>query len=68
MATLTPDQLRTRERVESLIRLAQPGLNLVLAVGERVSRIVEPDDPEYYPARVEGASEPPPSVRSGTFD
>jgi hypothetical protein len=24
----------------------------VLAVGERVSRIVERDDPEYYPPRV----------------
>jgi hypothetical protein len=59
MAKLTPDQLRTRERVESLIRLVAPGLNLVLAVGERVSRIVEPEDPEYYPARVEGADVPP---------
>jgi hypothetical protein len=59
MAKLTPDQLRTRERVESVIRMAAPGLNLVLAVGERVSRIVEPDDPEYYPARVEGADVPP---------
>ena len=25
---LTPGQLRTRQRIESLIRLAQPGLNL----------------------------------------
>ncbi|HYZ27478.1 MAG TPA: hypothetical protein VE570_00365 [Thermoleophilaceae bacterium] len=54
MANLTSDQLRTRERVETLIRLIAPGLNVVLAVGERISRIVEPDDPEYYPARVEG--------------
>jgi hypothetical protein len=54
VAKLTPDQLRTRERVETLIRLAAPGLNLLLAAGERLSRIVEPDDPEYYPARVEG--------------
>ena len=59
MTKLTPDQLRTRERVESVIRLVAPGLNLVLAVGERVSRIVEPDDPEYYPARLEGADAPP---------
>jgi hypothetical protein len=59
MAKLTPDQMRTRERVESVIRLVAPGLNLVLAVGERVSRIVEPDGPEYYPARVEGADVPP---------
>ena len=55
MANLTSDQLRTRERVETLIRLMAPGLNLILAVGERISRIVEPDDPEYYPARVEGS-------------
>lgn len=61
MAKLTPDQIRTRERVETLIRLMAPGLNLMLAAGERVSRIVEPDDPEYYPARVEG-TEPPPVV------
>lgn len=55
MAPLTPDQRRTRDRVEALIRLAAPGLNLVLAAGEKLSRIVEPDDPEYYPAR---AAEP----------
>jgi hypothetical protein len=54
VANLTADQLRTRERVETLIRLVAPALNLVLAAGERLSRIVEPDDPEYYPARVEG--------------
>jgi hypothetical protein len=51
---LTADQLRTRERVETVIRLVAPGLNLILAAGDRLSRIVEPDDPEYYPARVEG--------------
>ena len=54
MAPLTPDQVRTRERVESLIRLAAPGLNLLLAVGERVSRLVEPEDHEYYPPRTRG--------------
>ena len=59
MANLTADQLRTRERVETIIRLAAPALNLMLAAGERLSRIVEPDDPEYYPARVD-ATEPTP--------
>jgi len=54
VAKLTPDQMRTRERVETVIRLAAPALNLMLAAGERLSRIVEPDDTEYYPARVEG--------------
>lgn len=63
MAHLTPDQQRTRERVESLIRLASPALGLVLAVGERISRLVEPEDHEYYPPRSTGAAtetEPPP--------
>lgn len=48
---MTPQQLRTRRRVESVIRIAAPALNLVLAVGERVSRLVEPEDHEYYPPR-----------------
>jgi hypothetical protein len=51
VAALTPDQRRTRERVERLIAIAAPGLNLVLALGERLSRIVEPEDSEYYPVR-----------------
>jgi hypothetical protein len=52
MSSLTPSQLRTRRRVESLIRLMAPALDLVLAVGDRVSRVVERDDPEYSPPRV----------------
>lgn len=61
MAPLTPEQRRTRDRVETLIRLMAPGLNLVLAAGERLSRIVEPDDYEYYPIRTtlpEGHEQP----------
>jgi hypothetical protein len=56
VAPLTPDQLRTRERVETVIRLASPALNLVLAIGERLSKFVEPEDHEYYPPR---GTEPP---------
>jgi hypothetical protein len=56
---LTASQLRTRERVETVIRLMSPGLNLVLAAGERLSKIVEPEDYEYYPPRT-GNVEPPP--------
>jgi hypothetical protein len=59
MAPLTPDQLRTRRRIEGLIRLMTPALDAVLLVGERVSRIVEPDDVEYYPPRVTRGEEPP---------
>jgi len=57
MAPLTPEQLRRRERIESLIRIAAPGLNLVLAVGERISKLVEPEDHEYYPPRARGEAD-----------
>jgi hypothetical protein len=63
MAALTPGQLRNRERVEGLIRLASPVLDLVLAVGDRVSRLVEPTDVEYYPPRMT-SEEPPPRIDS----
>ena len=51
MAPLTAEQRKTRERVERLISLAAPALNLMLAFGDRLSRIVEPEDSEYYPVR-----------------
>ena len=48
---LTPEQRRRRDQVEMLIRLMAPGLNLVLQAGDRLSRIVAPNDEEYYPVR-----------------
>jgi hypothetical protein len=51
VAPLTPEQRRNRDRVERLIGLAAPVLNLVLAAGDRLSRAVEPEDSEYYPVR-----------------
>lgn len=51
MAELTPDQEATRTRVEGLIALAAPFLDVLLAIGERISRIAEPTDHEYYPIR-----------------
>lgn len=51
----TPGQQLNRERVEGLIALAAPLLDLVLAVGDRVSRAVAPAD-DYYPIRVPGES------------
>ena len=57
---MTPDQLRTRQRVEGLIKVMSPALDVVLAVGERISRIVEREDVEYYPPRVTRESAPPP--------
>ncbi len=61
MAPMTPGQLRTRRRIEGAIRLMTPMLDLVLAVGERVSRIVEPEDSDYYPPRVTRHAERPPN-------
>ncbi|HKJ35833.1 MAG TPA: hypothetical protein VKA36_04630 [Solirubrobacterales bacterium] len=54
MASLTPGQRATRERFEGMIALAAPVLNLVLGLGERISRIAEPTDHEYYPIRPGG--------------
>jgi hypothetical protein len=48
---LTPRQQRNQARVEGVIGLAAPFLDLVLAVGDRISRIAEPSDHEYYPVR-----------------
>jgi hypothetical protein len=65
MAPLTPGQLRTRRRFESVIRVMAPALDLVLAAGDRVSRIVEREDAEYYPPRVTRPREQAASGRLG---
>jgi hypothetical protein len=57
---MTAGQLRTRRRVEGVIRLMAPALDVLLAVGERVSKVVEPEDGDYNPPRVTRHSEPPP--------
>jgi hypothetical protein len=61
MPPLTPEQARRRGRVESVIRLAAPALDLLLAAGDRLSRVVEREDVEYYPPRrsEQGGGEPP---------
>ena len=58
MAPLTPDQLRTRDRVEGLIRLLAPALDLLLAAGDRVSRIAERGDDDYHAPRVTSPDSP----------
>jgi len=50
---LTPAQRRRQGQVERLIGVAAPFLDLLLAVGDRVSRIAEPEDHEYYPVRAD---------------
>ena len=42
----TPTQLAWRGRIEAMLHLAAPALDLVLAVGDRFSRIVERDEVE----------------------
>lgn len=43
MARLTERQLTMRRRTERVIALLAPGLDLLLAAGERVSRVAERD-------------------------
>ena len=45
--------MRLRERFEGLIGLLAPALDLVLAAGDRISRLAGPED-EYYPIRPSG--------------
>jgi hypothetical protein len=58
MTTLTPDELRRRDRVEGVIRLMAPALDLLLAAGDRVSRIVERGPDEYQAPRVTSSDAP----------
>jgi hypothetical protein len=50
MAYETPTQQLRRRRIERLIGVAAPVFDLVLTVGDRVSRIVGPED-DYIPIR-----------------
>ena len=56
MAYRTPGQLALQRRIERLISLAAPALDLVLFAGEQVSRVagrneVAPDPPRRLGAR-----------------
>jgi hypothetical protein len=69
MAIRTPSQRATRRRIEAGIRLAAPFLDLLLAAGDRVSRVagrdeVDPDPPRHSlppgeAARLGGGPDPP---------
>jgi hypothetical protein len=50
----TPEQMRRRDQVEGVLRLATPFLDLVLAAGERFSRIVSPAEDDHYAIRPAG--------------
>jgi hypothetical protein len=51
MATLTPAQRRWRARIEGVLHLAAPVLDLYLAAGDRLSRVVEREDLDWVPPR-----------------
>ena len=53
----SPDS--TSGKIESAIVAVSPLLDLILATGERISRIAEPVDYEYYPVRDESEEESP---------
>ena len=54
MAVLTPVQRARVRRVEALIRVAAPALDLVLFVGDRLSRIAGRNQIDPEPARRSG--------------
>jgi hypothetical protein len=51
MAVRSPTQRANRARIETLIRLAAPALDLVLAAGERLSRVAGRDQIDPEPSR-----------------
>ncbi len=51
MAFRTPSQLANQRRLEGAIRLAAPFLDLLLAVGDRVSRVAGRNEIDPEPPR-----------------
>jgi hypothetical protein len=51
MATLSASQRAWRGRIEAVLRLAAPALDLYLAAGDRLARAVERDDLDWVPPR-----------------
>jgi hypothetical protein len=66
VAPLSPTQLAWRGRIEALIRLLEPGLNLLLLVGDRVSRVVEREDLDYSPPHAVVGTRSPRGVGPGS--
>jgi hypothetical protein len=52
VAPPSPTQLAWRGRIEAVLRLVGPGLDLVLATGDRVSRLVDRGDDDPVPPAV----------------
>jgi hypothetical protein len=56
----SPPNPRLQRSVETFIRIISPPLDVLLAVGDRVARVLSPSDPDYVPARIahDGESAP----------
>jgi len=54
MAYRTPEQQARRRRIESLIRLAAPALDIALFAGDRLSRVVGRNELPPEPPRRAG--------------
>jgi hypothetical protein len=48
----SPPNPRLRARIELMIGIAAPALDLLLAVADRTSRLLTRDDPDYLPPRM----------------
>lgn len=67
MAQLSHSQLIWRGRIETGLRFAAPVLDLVLAAGDRISRIADREDPELIlPGRLGSDSAAPANRRTLT--
>lgn len=51
---------RLQQGVETFIKIVSPPLDLMLAIGDRVARVLAPSDPDYAVARIphDGESAP----------
>jgi hypothetical protein len=56
----SPPNPRLQRSVETMIRVISPPLDLLLAVGDRVARVLTPSDSGYVPARLEHEGESAP--------
>jgi hypothetical protein len=64
MAPPTPTQQTWRGRVETGLRIVAPALDLLLAAGDRLARVVEPDDTWEPPVRPGREHSPPPRLEA----
>jgi hypothetical protein len=65
VAPPTPTQLAWRGRIETGLRVAAPFLDLLLAAGDRLSRVVDRDDALDSPAPARSVSAMPVQRRVG---